>query len=59
MASSKVQFIEAFAIDKNKIEHLVGKLKVLPNDVVYDLPVVFVGVTTHLSGVKGNPKNGL
>ena len=43
MASSKVQFIEAFAVDKNKIEHLVGKLKVLPNDVMYDLPVVFVG----------------
>lgn len=38
---------------------MVGKLKVLPNDIVYDLPVVFVGVTTNLSVVNGNSENGL
>lgn len=57
-ASSKVTYIEAFAVDKKGVEHLVGKLKVLPNKTVHTLPVIFVGVTTNLSGVKGNAKTG-
>ncbi|WP_223607067.1 hypothetical protein [Chryseobacterium sp. OSA05B] len=57
-ACSKNNYIEAYAIDKNKKEQLVGKLKVLPNKTVFKLPVVFVGVTTNLSGVKGNGKTG-
>ena len=57
-ASPKTNYIEAYAIDKNNVEHLVGKLKVLPNLYVYSLPVVFVGVSTNLSGVKGNTKTG-
>lgn len=36
----------------------MGKLKVLPSHIVYQLPVVFVGVTTNLSGFKGNAKTG-
>jgi len=57
-ACSKVLYIEAYAVDKNNIEYLVGKLKILPNKNVYSLPVVFVGVKTNLSGVKGNSKTG-
>lgn len=57
-ATSKINYIEAYSVDKKGVEQLVGKLKVLPNNIVYQLPVVFVGVTTNLSGVKGNAKTG-
>ncbi|SNV34879.1 Uncharacterised protein [Chryseobacterium taklimakanense] len=57
-ASPKTNYIEAYAVDKNKVEHLVGKMKVLPNIYVYSLPVILIGVTTNLSGIKGNSKTG-